>query len=90
MGDSLCQEMENWDIPLNQIIAMCFDTTASNTGEHEGACKHYFEDTIARAVLWLACRHHIGELHIKHVDIRIRGPWEDSFKTNSTKIISPD
>ena len=48
------------------------------------------EDTISWAVLWLVCRHHIGELHIKHVDIHIRGPREDSFKTNSTKIISPD
>ena len=32
------------------------------------------EDTISWAVLWLVCRHHIGELHIKHVDIHIRGP----------------
>ena len=48
------------------------------------------EDTISWAVLWLVCRHHIGELHVKHVDIHIRGPREDSFKTNSTKIISPD
>ena len=48
------------------------------------------EDTISWAVLWLVCRHHIGELHIKHVDIHLQGPREDSFKTNSTKIISPD
>ena len=48
------------------------------------------DDTISWAMLWLECRHHIGELHIKHVDIRNRGPREDSFKTNSTRIISSD
>ena len=32
------------------------------------------EDTISWAVLWLVCRHHIGELPMEHVDIHIRGP----------------
>ena len=40
MGDLLGQELENWDISLNCIIAMCFITTASNTGQHDGAYKH--------------------------------------------------
>ena len=25
-----------------------------------------------RAILWIACRHHMGELHVKHPDLKIR------------------
>ena len=43
-----------------------FDTTSSNTGKDSGACT-LLEDWFKKAILWLACRHHIYELHIKHV-----------------------
>ena len=38
-----------------------------------------------RAILWLACRHHMGELHVKHPDIAIRvintkAPEDTMFK----------
>ena len=46
-----------------QIIGMVFDTTNSNSGEHSGACK-YLEVWVDSPLLWLACRHHIAELHM--------------------------
>lgn len=50
----------------NRIIGMSFDTTASNTGKHQGACAR-LETDLGRALLWLACRRHVMELHVKHV-----------------------
>ena len=53
--------MMKWKIK-NQTIGMVFDTTNSNSGEHNGACK-YLEIWVGKPVLWLACRRHIIELH---------------------------
>ena len=53
------------------IIGMCWDTTATNTGPDLGSAT-LFESMMMRAILWIACRHHMGELHVKHPDIRIR------------------
>jgi hypothetical protein len=40
---------------------LCFDTTASNTGRHAGACT-LIEQGLDKNLLYLACRHHIMEL----------------------------
>ena len=53
-----------------------FDTTSSNTGVREGAMV-YLERILDKKLLWLACRHHIAELHIKHAYTKIM------FQTNS-------
>ena len=37
-----------------QIVGMVFDTTASNSGEHSGACR-YLEVWVDTPILWLAC-----------------------------------
>ena len=51
---------------LGQFIhGVCFDTTASNTGYLRGACAR-LANFNGRPLLLLACRHHVGELHIKH------------------------
>ena len=50
----------------NSVIGMSFDTTASNTGAHQGSCAR-LESQLQTALLWLACRRHVMELHIKHV-----------------------
>ena len=55
----------------SQRLGICWDTTASNTGCHQGVATH-FDQQQEKACLWLACRHHVGELHIKHAD-GIRG-----------------
>lgn len=50
----------------NQIQAMCFDTTASNTGHKNGACT-ILERFLGRELLWLACRHHTMEIILAEV-----------------------
>ena len=46
-------------------LLVVFDTTASNTGIKEGGMTHIEED-LGRGQMWLACRHHSQELHLKH------------------------
>ena len=53
-----------WGI-VAAIRAFVFDTTASNTGWHSGACVR-LNFLLGRVILWLACRHHIGELLAKN------------------------
>ena len=55
-----------------KIEALVFDTTASNTGVWKGATTR-IEKMLGKAILWLACRHHIAELFIKHANIAVRG-----------------
>ncbi|ESO06295.1 hypothetical protein HELRODRAFT_160458 [Helobdella robusta] len=43
------------------VIGMCFDTTASNTGNLNGACT-LLEKAMGRILLWMACRHHKFEV----------------------------
>lgn len=63
---------------------MCFDTTASNTGNQNGACV-LLEDKLNRKLLHLACRHHILELLVSKlfeilVEKNTRGPIIDIFQ----------
>ena len=48
------------------IASMCFDTTSSNTGHVTAACVT-IQQQLGRALLWCACRHHVGEVVISHV-----------------------
>ena len=68
---------------LKDIFGCVFDTTSSNTGIIEGAVTH-IESAQKNKVLWLACRHHVSELIIKHVYTDIvapsKGPDEPLFK----------
>ena len=68
---------------LDGVHALVFDTTASNTGRLKGSST-IFGDMLGRPVLWLACRHHIPELFIKHANTAIRGeskgPDDSLFK----------
>ena len=50
----------------DSIIGLSFDTTAANTGAAQGAVGRV-ERGLGRSVLWLACRHHVYELVLKHV-----------------------
>jgi hypothetical protein len=51
---------------------MVFDTTSSNTGKHAGSCIS-LESALGRSIMWLACRHHVYEIHMKHVSDHING-----------------
>ena len=46
-----------WHANAN-VVAMVFDTAASNSGWINGACKN-LEELLDRRLLWCACRHHI-------------------------------
>ena len=58
---------------LRKTEAMVFDITASNTGQWKGSVSR-FEKNVGRFLLWLPCRHHIPELHIKHSHEVLLGP----------------
>ena len=64
---------------LDQIQAVVFDTTASNSGQWKGSVT-LFEELVRLVLLWLACRHHIVELHIKHASEEVRGPDDPLFE----------
>ena len=59
--------LEEWGL-TDEIVAISFDTTSDNTGIDKGSCK-LIEECLGRAILWLACRRHVYELHIKHVQL---------------------
>ncbi len=60
------------------VIALVFDTTASNTGLRNG-CGVLIEKDLNRSLLCLACRHHVYEVHMKNI-------WQDL----SGKTVGPD
>lgn len=49
-----------WNM-THSIKGLVFDTTASNTGLHTGACTE-IEKALECELVWLACRHHIMEI----------------------------
>ncbi|KZS10514.1 Cc8K15.2-like protein [Daphnia magna] len=56
--------VEKWSL-TECIVALVYDTTASNSGKWIGAAI-LIEKKLNRAVLRCECRHHVAELHIKH------------------------
>ena len=60
----------------DQIIAVSFDTTASNTSAEVGACM-YLEDYVGWPDLLLACRHNIAELVVREA-------WAKIFETKTS------
>ena len=68
-GDSQHKEvfklLEEWNIVEN-IVGAVFDTTSSNSGRWKGSVT-LIERRLNHHIFWLACRHHVYELHIKHV-----------------------
>ena len=67
--------LNNWNVK-KEIRGMVFDTTSSNSGAETGACK-CLEDWLEFPVLWLACRHHMYELHLKRVVQGVLGKTTD-------------
>ena len=52
--------IDRWGVRTN-VKALCFDTTASNSGQWKGACI-LLERKLDKKLLMLGCRHHILEL----------------------------
>ena len=59
-ANAVVTTLEDWGVK-NRVMALSFDTTASNTGLVSGACT-IVEQRLGHGVLHLACRHHIYEL----------------------------
>ena len=55
-----------------QIVAVCTDTTSSNTGVKSGAIV-LLSNVLGVPLLWLMCRHHIFEVHISHFMTAVTG-----------------
>ena len=60
--------VEKWHCK-DQLCSMVFDTTASNTGHLTAGCIS-IQQKLGKALLWSACRRHVGELIIGQV-------WDD-------------
>ena len=69
-GEAVFDKLKMWNC-LEKLVAMVCDTTASNTGKDKGAMVRLIR-LVKRALLFLACRHHITELFVKN-------PREASF-----------
>jgi len=52
--------LEEWKC-RDSVVAMPFDTTSSNTG-HVSAAYISIQKATNKALLWTACRHHVGEI----------------------------
>ena len=61
-----------WDV-VGDIVGMCLDTTASNTGPRNGACV-LLEQLMGRHVLYFACQHHMHEVIIGEIYSVLLGP----------------
>ena len=59
----VAKSIRHWGIE-KRVYAMCFDTTASNTGWLNGAATK-LEIHLNRPLLWIPCRKHIAELFLK-------------------------
>lgn len=59
------QLLVEWGV-YSEVKALCFDTTASNTGYINGACTK-LEQNLNKNLLYLPCRHHIFEIVLKGV-----------------------
>jgi hypothetical protein len=76
----------------DQVKAMCFDTTATNTGVKQGTCLR-LEQLLERSLLYFACRHHVFEILMRGVfEKKIPGtvgpdvPFFKEFRNQWSKI----
>ena len=60
ISNAVVTMIQEWRVE-SQVKAMCFDTTASNTGRRIGACG-VIETKLDKNLLHLACRHHVYEI----------------------------
>jgi len=65
IAQATIQLLQSWNC-VGSIVNMTFDTTASNTGHVSAACITLQQST-GRALLWSACRHHVGEVILTQI-----------------------
>ena len=81
-AEAVVKCLDDWH-HRDQVVALSFDTTASNTGHRSGACT-LIEDKLEKDILHFSCRHHIMELIIgsafEKVTATSTGPEIQIFK----------
>ena len=70
--------LQRYNIPNQRLFGMVTDTTANNLGKHNGSVI-LFERQTGIPLVYLPCRHHEGELHVKHASKAVRGPTKVKF-----------
>ena len=60
ISSATLQLLDEWNC-RDVVYGMVFDTTAYNTGHKTAACIS-IQRVLDTPLLWLACRHHIGEV----------------------------
>ena len=65
IAEATMKLLRSWNC-VGSIVNMTFDTTASNTGHVSAVCIT-LQQSIGRALLWSACRHHVREVLLTHV-----------------------
>lgn len=65
IADRTVQLLESWRC-CDIVVNMSFDTTPANTG-HISAAGVTVQQRLQRALLWSACRHHVGEVVLTQV-----------------------
>ena len=80
-ADALQLELvcKDWGL-IPHLWAIVFDTTATNTGNTNGACTIFESELLKMKLLWLACRHHVDEVVLRAVFERLFG--KSSAPTN--------
>ncbi|XP_050524055.1 uncharacterized protein LOC126895832 [Daktulosphaira vitifoliae] len=68
------ESIEEWGLK-NSVVAVCCDTTSSNTGRLKGTCI-LLEQRLEKDLLYLLCRHHIYEIVLKSI-------FEEKFGSTS-------
>ena len=76
-AEAVQDEIKAWGLDSN-VVAVVFDTTASNTGRHRGATVR-LQKFLKKPIFFLACRHHVSELIAKAC-------WYSIFESD----LSPD
>ena len=66
------QLLELWSV-TSDVVAMCFDTTSTNTGTVKGA-RSLLEFHLNKNLIYLLCRHHNHELIVGGVFSALFGP----------------
>lgn len=61
--------LKHWEVKDDVFDLLMFDTTASNTGLCNG-CAVLIEKEVNCSLLWLACHHHVYEVHMEN-------SWQD-------------
>ena len=62
---TIMEVVNEWNLQ-DRVAALCFDTTATNTGSKGGVCLR-LQQILGRDLLNLACRHHVLELVLEAV-----------------------